>query len=88
MEKFQLLADKLTSKEQAILEDWIKNPFPTSVLQNYKGRNIIPDFSSEVIEFVHNTWEIREGDVFIISYPKTGKTNSAAFLTFKTVGKN
>ena len=73
MEKFHLLTEKLTSDECELLESWIKNPFQTSVLQTYKGRNIIPDFSSSVIDFVYNSWNIREEDVFIISFPKTGK---------------
>ena len=50
--------------------------------QEWKGHVFMPGFSPEVAEFVYNNYEPTDKDVFIASYPKTGKMNVSK-LVFK-----
>ncbi|XP_076821596.1 amine sulfotransferase-like [Clavelina lepadiformis] len=54
--------------KQISLTDFPQNPKSKS----YKGHNFIPMFSPEVAEYAYDKMSVKEGDVYIVSYPKTG----------------
>lgn len=72
MDKFSLIRSNLSTEESSVLNDILESPFSTSQIQTLKGRNIIPDFNATTMEYIHDKWNPRTGDVFIASYPKTG----------------
>ena len=51
--------------------------------QEWKGHVFMPGFSPEMAEFVYHNYEPTDKDVFIASYPKTGKMNVGVFIFFK-----
>ena len=73
MEKFSLLTALLSNEENELLENMVKNPhFSLPSFQIFKGRHIIPNFSPKAMEYVHDKWNVKASDVFVVSYPKTG----------------
>ena len=73
MEKCNLLLKFLPSDEKKTYEEILKQPFSSSKIQVFKGRKIIPDFNAAAMEYICNEWNAKSSDVFIASYPKTGK---------------
>ena len=72
MENYKFLTDLLSAEEIKLFETWLKPPVPDPKVHSYKGYNIIPDFRAEAIEYANEKWKIKSGDVFTVSYPKTG----------------
>ena len=90
MEKFALLTSVLSSEAEESLKKILENPYPRTEIQTFRGRKIIPDFNAATMEYIHNKWNAKSGDVFIASYPKTGffisiisASNSICLFFFK-----
>jgi len=50
---------------------------PTTIKKiQYQGYNIFPGFSMEAIKYLNDVWKVKRNDVFVVSYPKTGKFES------------
>ncbi|XP_076821597.1 amine sulfotransferase-like [Clavelina lepadiformis] len=45
---------------------------PKSKSHHWKGYDFIPGCSPKATEYAYKNWTFREGDVFLVSYPKTG----------------
>ena len=73
MEKLQLITKLLTSEEKATLQRYVENPFEKFRHDTFKGRDLIPNSSEVLVEFMDQKWDFKEGDVIIASYPKTGE---------------
>ena len=80
MEKLDLLTNLLTPEENTIVESYVENLTVNYTSETYKGRHLIPNTGTAVVEYVNNKMNIKNGDVFIATYPKTGKIY---FLWFK-----
>ena len=73
MDRFKDFTDVLSANEIQSFEKWVKSPKEEINIFCIKGHNMLPIFSSEAIQYAYHQWEIKKGDVFIVSYPKTGK---------------
>ena len=76
MEEIKDLLKYLSQEELGKIVQAMKEMF-TSLKsgQEWKGHVFIPGFSPEIAEFFYNNYEPTEKDVFVASYPKTGKMN-------------
>ncbi|XP_076821594.1 sulfotransferase 1C4-like [Clavelina lepadiformis] len=67
------LADILSTEEIKLMKTIEETKLPENPqLELWKGYQIIPAISPQVIEYFNDNFPIRKGDVFICSYPKTG----------------
>nr|XP_039273474.1 cytosolic sulfotransferase 3-like [Styela clava] len=44
----------------------------TLPIEDWKGHKMQPSFKAETVRFAYEDWTPREGDVFVVAYPKTG----------------
>ncbi|CAK8673653.1 unnamed protein product [Clavelina lepadiformis] len=67
------LADLLSTEEIKLMKTIDETKLPENPQSKlWKGYQIIPAISPQVIEYFNDNFPIRKGDVFICSYPKTG----------------
>lgn len=48
-----------------------------------RGYKVIPVFSAKAIEYAYENWSPRKSDVFLATYPKTGKISNWFILLCK-----
>ena len=73
-EEMKDLLQYLTEEDLAKIGNEIKEAFTfLKPNQEWMDHVFLPGFSPEVAEYIYNNFEPREQDVFIMSYPKTGK---------------
>ncbi|CAK8673656.1 unnamed protein product [Clavelina lepadiformis] len=75
MEELQstgLLTDKQMETFRKLKETFATKLGQTTKGEVLKGYNIIPNFSVETTEYAYEKWSPREGDVFLVTFPKTG----------------
>jgi len=76
MDKLQGLLKYVSKEELSSVLNIAQEAFnltPPIILTEWKGHIFTPPFSSDTAEFIYNKYEPTKQDVYIVSYPKTGK---------------
>ena len=68
-EALELLDPKVAGLFKKSIEDMMQNP---KVGQEWQGYVYPPGFSIECSKYAYDQLEVNQGDVFLVSYPKTG----------------
>ena len=73
-DELQDLLKYLTVEDLAKIEESMKNTFGSlKSEEEWNGHVFMPGFSPEMAEYAYNNYEPTDQDVFVVSYPKTGK---------------
>lgn len=69
----QLLPPDLYKDVAEVRTSFTLGPMKTAGLVTFKGRLFPPQFSPETMDYLMDEWTMREGDVLLASYAKTGE---------------
>ena len=89
-DKMQCLLKYLSAEDLELLTKATQEAFNLSspiIAQEWRGHLLTSPFSVKMAEYVYNQYEPTQKDVFIMSYPKTGKQifQQACNLTQKVI---
>ena len=72
MDLLNAFKNSLFPEEMKLFDQWSMSQIPEPCFKTAKDHKIIPEFSAESAENAFNKMDYRDGDVFVVSYPKSG----------------